>query len=308
MYLFARVIPSGAVMATVGIFSAVTAFAGPADVPNASSGSRSESPSAMSARLNRLERDLQFLQRHLYNEKEGVAHTGVPTSASESAELQVGLSEMEEQLRSIRGTIEETQHHIQQLTDRFEKFEQDIDYRLQILEEKANAQPAVTEVVPEKEPDAAPAKEAKDPVLEKKTPKLVLEKPADANPREEYNRAFALLNDSQYEAAASAFRAFVDNYPEDPLLGNAYYWLGEAYFVRGDFVLAADQFRLGFETQPTGPKAADNLLRLGMTLGKLEKVKEGCVVLKQLLKEFGARSTAIKANALREKEALGCDG
>ena len=43
-------------------------------------------------------------------------------------------------------------------------------------------------------------------------------------------------------SAEQALAAFVQNHPEDGLAGNAQYWLGETFYVRGDFQTAARTF------------------------------------------------------------------
>jgi len=60
----------------------------------------------------------------------------------------------------------------------------------------------------------------------------------DANAH--YSYAFKLLNDKKYPDAAASFDAFVKKYPNDPLTANAYYWLGESYYARGDFTRSAE--------------------------------------------------------------------
>jgi tol-pal system protein YbgF len=126
------------------------------------------------------------------------------------------------------------------------------------------------------------------------------------NPRDHYNHGFRLLNQTRYEDAARTFEAFTEKYPKDPLIGNAYYWLGETYYIRRDYVKAADSFRQGFEVLPSGPKAADNLLKLSMALSAMKKQKEACVVLDQLLVKFKDSSTSVAKKADAERTRIGC--
>ena len=115
---------------------------------------------------------------------------------------------------------------------------------------------------------------------------------------EQYHQAIV----SYYESSPSG----VKQYPKDPLAGNAFYWLGETFYVRRDYVKAADSFRQGFEALPSGPKAPDNLLKLSMSLNALKRDKEACVVLKQLVSKFGKTSAATKDKAQAEISRIGC--
>ncbi len=126
------------------------------------------------------------------------------------------------------------------------------------------------------------------------------------HPREHYNYAFRLLNQTQYEEAAAAFAAFTKKYPKDPLVGNAFYWSGETFYIRRDYVKAADNFRQGFEALPDGPKAADNLLKLSMSLDALNRDKEACVVLAQITTKFKKSSSSVTDKADQEQKRIGC--
>lgn len=127
-----------------------------------------------------------------------------------------------------------------------------------------------------------------------------------ATPRELYNKAFELLNQGDYPGAESAFAQFTSEYKEDPLIGNAWYWLGETHYVRRDYVKAADSFRQGFSMMEDGPKAGDNLLKLAMSLAALEKDNEACVVLKQVDSNYSSNSSALKGKTEQELKRLGC--
>jgi len=125
-------------------------------------------------------------------------------------------------------------------------------------------------------------------------------------PRSDYNEAFRLLNQNRYEEAAGAFEQFTQQYPNDPLIGNAYYWLGETHYIRKDYVNAADDFRQGYQKLPEGPKAPDNLLKLAISLKAQERNQDACVILEQINKKFQNASTNLLQRAKAEKKLLAC--
>jgi tol-pal system protein YbgF len=124
--------------------------------------------------------------------------------------------------------------------------------------------------------------------------------------QDQYNHAFGLLRQADYPAAEQSLRAFVQRYPNDPLAGNAQYWLGETYYVRGDFNNAAVTFAEGYKKYPQSGKGADSLLKLGMALGNLGQKNEACVTFVQLARDFPNASGNVKERAAREKQRLGC--
>lgn len=276
----------------------------------------------MSGRLERLERDLQLLQRQIAR-GEPVYDDGdlSPTTAARAGSNESRLGALEEQIRSLRGQLEQSEFKNKQLESKLELMQKDVDMRLGSLEHAAPPAAAKSEEVPaaEEKPayttgDHAREEEGmvvgdKPQPLNKKRP---LEEQAEAgmkfdNPRDHYNYAFKLLRQAKHEEAGEGFESFIAAYPKDPLVGNAYYWLGETYYVRKDYVKAADSFRQGFEVIPSGPKAADNLLKLAMSLSATKEDAKACVVLKQLVKKFGDNSAAVKHKAESEMSRLQCE-
>ncbi len=123
---------------------------------------------------------------------------------------------------------------------------------------------------------------------------------------EQYNAAFGLLKQADYPGAEQAMKAFVGQHPNDPLAGSAQYWLGETYYARGRYAEAASAFAEGYRNYPRGPKAADDLLKLGMSLARADQKQNACVALTQLDRDFPHPGNAIKERAVAEKKRLGC--
>lgn len=264
------------------------------------------------SRLDSLERNIQLLQKQTAN---GIVAEGIDPSDAAGANILSQIAQVQEELSKLRGEIEQVQFQNRQLKEQLERNVKDIDFRLQQLERRPVADNAPPVDAQEPAHPDAHANDGEEEPREDGRPKPLKPQPAhsddDSTPsfatsREHYNYAFRLLNQAKYAEAGKSFEGFVAKYPKDPLTGNAFYWLGETNYVRKDYVKAADSFRQGFEVQPSGPKAADNLLKLGMSLNSLKRTKESCVVLKQLVAKFGATSESIKQKAEQEIEQNGC--
>jgi tol-pal system protein YbgF len=127
-----------------------------------------------------------------------------------------------------------------------------------------------------------------------------------ATPDEQYQYAFDLLRQTKYDEAEKALHTFVDEYPENPLAGNASYWLGETYFVRQDYNNAALTFAQGFQKYPKSGKAPDTLLKLGISLAALGETADACKALQELSTRFPTASDSIKQRAAKEQSKNGC--
>lgn len=285
--------------------------------------------SGLQAKIDRLERDLTFLQRQVYQGDPNASAVPNPSGASAGAAT-VQFSQIQEQMRTLQGQFEQIDYRIRKLEDDQRKRAEDTEYRLQQLEQKAmQPVPEPVAAIPEPEPapaSAAPAKavepsnsgydiNANDPSAARAKTTAQYEPSAKtgsaapkgfASAKEHYNYAFKLLNDAQYADAAASFDSFVTKYPKDGLVPNAYYWQGESYYARRDYAKAAEGFRNGYEAAPKGQKAPDNLLKLSLSLANLKRTKEACIVLKQVTAQYGATAKTTAAKADSEYKRLNC--
>ena len=62
------------------------------------------------------------------------------------------------------------------------------------------------------------------------------------DPQQKYEAAYGLLLQQEYGAAQQAFADFVGKFSKHPLAGNAQYWLGETYYVRGNTKMRQGRF------------------------------------------------------------------
>lgn len=266
-----------------------------------------EDAASLAERLERLERDVSFVQKQVYRQGGGGAEHSTGGAPVNSGQALVRFTQIDEEMRQIRGLIEQVQFQNKQNAEALKKLSDDVDYRLRTLEQKAAS-------VAESAPPAAPAvgeePEGKLPTDEEKKPASYKpegkEKAAltgndfpDANAH--YSHAFRLLNEKKFSEAAASFDAFVKKYPGDPLTSNAYYWLGESQYVRRDFTRASESFRKGFEVNPEGQKAPDNLYKLAMALSQVKRTNEACIVLGRVIEKYSetATRTAVKAQEAR---------
>ncbi|MDX1710543.1 MAG: tol-pal system protein YbgF [Rhodovibrionaceae bacterium] len=311
----------------------------------------------LNAKVERLQRELTDLQRAFY--RQGGTTTGSGASSGEpgegggpaTARLAVRISELETQVRSLTGEMEQLSFRVRQLSQQLETFSGDTEYRLQLLEKgTASVEPSepvqtgsaasggaagqsVTATGTRQSPSqsrslgqvrqsdvielrqqsgsqdtgSTGASNSSGQAVASSTPATsgAYQLPEGA-PEEQYRHAFGLLRQMKYDEAEGALRAFLQQNPDHRLAGNAKYWLGETYYVRGDFQSAAVAFAEGFKDYPDSNKSADNLLKLGISLGELGRTSDACGALAELLNRYPDLSQALRQRAVREQQALGC--
>lgn len=232
--------------------------------------------------------------------------------------LLVRMNELQEQMQQLRGQLEESQFRAQKNAADLKSLSEDVEYRLSALEKQISAvkaAPVANAPVNDLVSEAASTEDVSDenidaePTVKKKLEKEAIKSDKAqkfATSREHYNYAYSLINKGNYDQAGAAFQSFLNAYPKDPLVSNVNYWLGETWYARTEYSKAASSFRKGFESSPKGQKAPDNLLKLGMSLAKLEKKKEACIILSQIAIKFPKAPSATTQKAEKERALIGC--
>ncbi|MDX2224793.1 MAG: tol-pal system protein YbgF [Rhodospirillaceae bacterium] len=128
----------------------------------------------------------------------------------------------------------------------------------------------------------------------------------EGTPKQQYDFAFDFLKRQDFARAEAGFREFMKRFPNDPLAGNAQYWLGETHYVRGDYQKSVIEFMNGYQKYPKSNKGPDNLLKLGMSLANLGQTKEACTALSRLTKEYPDANDQIRRGAQQERQKLKC--
>ena len=128
----------------------------------------------------------------------------------------------------------------------------------------------------------------------------------EGSPQDRYNFAIGLLRQGDYAEAEAAFAEFLGAHANDPLAGNAQYWLGETYYVRRDYERSAAAFLQAYQKYPKGNKAPDSLVKLGMSLMHLNQKQEACAVFNQFSREHPQAPAPLKQLAATERTRAGC--
>ncbi|MEC9077908.1 MAG: tol-pal system protein YbgF [Pseudomonadota bacterium] len=127
------------------------------------------------------------------------------------------------------------------------------------------------------------------------------------SPTQLYEKAQGFLaKGKDFDKAAELLQILVVRYPNHSLAPNAHYWLGRAYFVRGDFRKASFSFAEGLQKFPKSQKASANLLNLGVAFLKLGKKREACTTWGQLSVTYPNAPEAIKRRVGQERRKAKC--
>lgn len=130
--------------------------------------------------------------------------------------------------------------------------------------------------------------------------------PPSASPQDEYDMAYGYVLHKDYSLAEQSFRDFLKKYPNERLVPEAQYWLGESLFQQQRYRDAAESF-LGVSTkfERTG-KAPDALLRLGQSLAAMNQKEAACATLTEVGRKYPRASAGVKRGVEQELKRAHC--
>ncbi|MCZ6525207.1 MAG: tol-pal system protein YbgF [Gammaproteobacteria bacterium] len=234
------------------------------------------------------------------------------------------LESLQQDINSLRGEIELQNHSLEQLKKRQRSLYTDIDQRMQRLSRPADTGPVditasetMTSSPPLQTLSAVSGSTAAVPAQHTSTPLTievvnteptqqaqmsnisaaetnsaasanpVTEIPININPaqvRAEYQQAFNLLKQAQYDQAIKAFRQFIVANPGSEFSDNAQYWLGEAHYIIHQYHQAIAEYDKLVTRYPASQKVTHALLKIGYSyyeLGQSEQAKRHLQDLRQ---------------------------
>ncbi|WP_251357907.1 tol-pal system protein YbgF [Kangiella sp. TOML190] len=196
------------------------------------------------------------------------AQTGLRSSQQSQliAELVLQVNQLQQEVRQLRGQLEEQDYRLNQMVKQQRELYIDLDRRIQagVATGDANA-----------DNNSKPLAATRDEV------------------QAAYNKAFTQYKDKQYAFAKSSFKSFVANYPEEDLASNAHFWLGQLHLKDKEYEQAEAQFKAVYAEFPGANKTDVAILKLG----QLEEARGNKVAAKgyyqKVAKDF-ANTTAGK--------------
>jgi tol-pal system protein YbgF len=130
--------------------------------------------------------------------------------------------------------------------------------------------------------------------------------PPSATPQDEYDLAYGYVLHKDYSLAEQALRDFLKKYPNERLVPDVQYWLGESLFQQQRYRDAAESF-LGVSTKfERSGKAPDALLRLGQSLAAMNQKEAACATLAEVGRKYPQASAGVKRGVAQEQKRAQC--
>jgi tol-pal system protein YbgF len=263
---------------------------------------------------NRLKKYLQMASLALAIAVPALAPAQSDGGSEPLMEMVLQMQQLQDEIRMLRGRIEEQAFEIESLKRRQRDQYLDLDQRINEIAAGQAMAPGALPLDPATGPaaqvggqpleagsQAAPSPgvgadlpEVRQPIDTPSTVTGLAVPQADARsvagtPEAEkraYDSAFQALKDLRYSDAAEAFQAFLDRYPGSEYADNAQYWLGESYYVTRNYEFALEAFETLQQRFPQSPKLPDSLLKIGYTHYELRQWDLARAALTQVKEQY----------------------
>ena len=285
---------------------------------------------SISDQIQVITKDLKTLEKAVY-QKSDVTSSSVLTSIKSDGLNEdimtkhlLKLNEIENQFRELTNKFEEVNFKLDKLSTRVTKIQSDTQLRFSDLENGVVSSPQEKQVslpgsskpqdfgaAPAYETTNLPKEQSINSVESAQT--VITQEPQeresllpDKSPGEQYEFAVSFMKVGDYETAEFALKEFIDKNKDHDLAGSAQYWYGETFRIRQLYSDAATAYLDGYQNYPKSKKAADNLLKLGITMVELGEKDQGCKMISGLKKEYPKASKSVLQKAQYEQKKFKC--
>jgi tol-pal system protein YbgF len=184
--------------------------------------------------------------------------TPAATASTGAGDLYYQVQLLQDEVRELRGIIDEQANLLRQLRQQQLDDYQDLDRRLGGVASPGSETAAPAAITTATSRTDVPLTTQPD------TTTQVVDDPEAE--RRSYEAAYDLLKNRNIDEAITAFSDHVARFPAGTYAANAYYWLGEIYLLQNNLPEANKAFSTVVDNFPGHRKATDAMFKLGKVL------------------------------------------
>ena len=214
----------------------------------------------------------------------------------ENAQMRRSLLDLQQQIEAMRGDVarlrgqgEQASRDITEAQRRQQEGAASLEERLRKLEVAEVARAAVP---------VAPTVLPTDGTATASAATTQPGGPGDALDRQQYESALAVFRSGDFNAAQTAFAAFIKRHPRSGYAPSALFWLGNAQYATRNYKEAITNFRSLLTAAPSHQKAPEALLSIANCQIELKDTRAARSTLESLIKTY-PKSEAAQAGRER---------
>ncbi len=209
---------------------------------------------------------------------------------SATVALYLDIQTLRVEISALRGLVEELTYEVQRLQSRQSTDYANLDSRLLELTSGANGTTAAVDS------GTGLATGFGVDTLENSPPVVVAPQIDNESAADLYSEGLAKLRNGDRQGALASFGSLITTYPTDPIVADAYYWVGETHWVAGENEEAREAYAGLVNGFPSNRKYGDALYKLARVYLNLDDRAQAIILLQeaqQLGGDVGARASEL---------------
>jgi tol-pal system protein YbgF len=169
-------------------------------------------------------------------------------------ELLLRLDKLQSELQTLSTSVEEYKDYFKRSSEEIDRVKEDVEGRLRALEEKSKILEETNKALEEKNREMEQGKKAELEELSPTKEPLSETKGAFPGMGDLYKDAYEAFQKGDLEGARKKFEAFLKEYPNGELSGNAQFWIAETYYHEKNFEKAILEYEKVMAKYPESGK------------------------------------------------------
>ncbi|OCG04647.1 tol-pal system protein YbgF [Gilliamella sp. wkB112] len=197
------------------------------------------------------------------------------------------ISELQSDVDTLRGQLEETKYQLNQTIER----------QKMILQQMTSGSGLTSSTNSDSTPDDSATSTSNSTVIQSSSSSQVADLSGwttSGNDKNDYNYIMQFVGDSkQTNESIAAFQQFLQIYPKSSYRSNVNYWLGQLFYKQGKKDDASFYYATVVKDFPSSPKAADSLYKVGVILLDKGDKKSAKAVFQQVVNKYANDKNAV---------------
>jgi len=210
--------------------------------------------------------------------------------------MSIQLNELQNEVKELRGIIEEHDYKLEQIQERQRDIYRDIEDRLSGVHTNATDNTNPQEL----------ATNTTDSVVSPQVTEQVKQTITDSDDgRSEFDAAFKLVRNRQYPQAIQGFESFLAKYPSGDFSDNARFWIGQVYYAQSNLIEAEKQFLLLRSDFPDSSKMSAAILKLAEIKVKQQQWNMAKKLYNEVLSQYTGAPQQLARKGLQDIKQAG---
>jgi len=207
------------------------------------------------------------------------------------------MEQIRQELSELRELVENQENQFAMIKQRQRNLYQDMDRRLRDLEVGSGSKSTSTyaPVVPPSSTASNIAPPGSSNIKSSQPSTTVVAASDDKNGKQTYSRIYRTLKEGNYQQAIIDFNQFIKDYPDSSYTDNAYFWLGQAYYLSRNNKKALTAFQKIVADFPDGNKVKDAKLKIGYTYFAMKDWAAAKIALEKVIADYPDDKVATNA-------------